>query len=305
MNELTIELEAILSGHQNPIYTVENGPRANMLFTAGNDKGVVLWDLDTMTFKSILMAVESSVYALHYIAELSCLAIGEQSGKVTLYDFTKDQVVATLTGHQKPIFDIKSLPSKGEIILASEDGSVSIWCSKNFNKIHQFQLSTSTVRNIAVSPNGKQLAFGAKDARIFIVDAQDYTLVKEINQHSLPITSLCFSPDGRYLLSGGRDAKLNIFNTEDFSLKEQIIAHMFTIYGIAYHPEFPVFVTASRDKSLKFWDAETFKLIRTVSFEKGYDAHKLSINKIVWNLNKNQLVSVGDEKLALVWNVKP
>lgn len=305
MNELTIELESILSGHQNPIYTVENGPRPNMLFTAGNDKGVVLWDLDTMTFKEVLMNVHTSVYALHYIPEIACLAIGEQSGKVSMYDFTQNKVVATLIHHQKPIFDIKSIRGKAEIILSSEDGSVSIWCWKEFKKVHQFQLSATTIRNIAVSPDEKHVAFGAKDTRLFIVDAHDYGLIKEINEHTLPITSLCFSPDGKYLLTGGRDAKLNIFNTADFSLKEQLIAHMFTIYGIAYHPEYPVFATASRDKSLKFWDAETFKLLRTVSFEKGYDAHKLSINKIVWNANKNQLVSVGDEKLAMVWNVTP
>ncbi|HLT42162.1 MAG TPA: hypothetical protein VKZ95_05605, partial [Sphingobacteriaceae bacterium] len=84
MKNLTVALDAILSGHQNPIYTVENGPNPNMLFTAGNDKGVVLWDLDTMTFKSILMKVQTSVYALHYIPEISCLAVGEQSGKVSI-----------------------------------------------------------------------------------------------------------------------------------------------------------------------------------------------------------------------------
>ncbi|HLT42667.1 MAG TPA: hypothetical protein VKZ95_08185, partial [Sphingobacteriaceae bacterium] len=139
---------------------------------------------------------------------------------------------------------------------------------------------------------------------VYIYDSNDYTLLQKLREHSLPITSLCFSPDGQYLLSGGRDAKLNIFNTADFALNEQIVAHMFTIYGIAYHPNMPIFATASRDKSLKFWDARTFKLIRTVSFEKGYDAHKLSINKIVWNHNNNQLVSVGDEKLAMIWKVE-
>src|SRR5690554_6198761 len=196
MKDLTIELDAILSGHQNPIYTVENGPKPNMLFTAGNDKGVVLWDLDSMTFKAILMKVQTSVYALHYISEIACLAIGEQSGKVSIYDFKTDKVIATLEHHKKPIFDIKTVPSKSEIVVSSEDGSVSIWSWIKFEKVHSFQVSSTTIRNIVLSPDEKIIALGSKDACIYIYDAHDYSLLKQIKEHSLPVTSLSFSPDG-------------------------------------------------------------------------------------------------------------
>lgn len=64
--KLSIELDAILSGHQNPIYTVENGPEPYHLFTGGNDKGLVLWNLEKMNFEKILLPVQSSIYSAHY-----------------------------------------------------------------------------------------------------------------------------------------------------------------------------------------------------------------------------------------------
>ena len=79
-------------------------------------------------------------------------------------------------------------------------------------------------------------------------------------------------------------------------------AHLFSIYSIAFHPELPYFATASRDKSIKIWDSENFELRKTLSFEKGYDMHRLSVNKIIWD-TENRLISVGDDKLVKVWEV--
>src|SRR5690606_1031612 len=120
MLDVSVQLDAILSGHQNPIYTVENGPEPNHIITGGNDKGVVLWDLKKMTFDRILMPVESSVYALHYIPFLNLLSIGERSGKVSLFSFDANKVVATLFYHEKPVFDLHVLKNKKELLVASE-----------------------------------------------------------------------------------------------------------------------------------------------------------------------------------------
>lgn len=304
MLKLSVDLDAILSGHQNPIYTVENGPQSNEIFTGGNDKGVVLWNLDRMTFDRILMPVESSVYALHYIEHINCIAIGERSGKITIFSFDKNEILSTLDSHTKPVFDLKSLKGKDELLAASEDGNVSIWCLKTFKKLHHLEISSQTVRTIAINPDETLISFGTKDAKVYIFNASDFSFNCLLKEHSMPVTSMCFSPDGKHFLSGGRDAKLNIYETSAFALVEQITAHMYSIYSIAFHPTLSVFATASRDKSIKLWDAKTFELIKTISFEKGYDAHKLSINKMIWNKNSDQLISVGDEKLAFIWNVK-
>ena len=304
MLELTVQLDAILSGHQNPIYTVENGSKPNEILTAGNDKGIVAWNLDKMSFDKILLPVQSSVYALHYIPTLDCLAIGERSGKISIFSFKENKILATLPFHEKPVFDIKVLKSKNELLAASEDGVVSIWCLKDFKKLHHIQLSEQTTRTITISPDEKTVAFGTKDAKIYIFNAEDYSFKFLLKEHTMPVTSMCFSPDGKYFLSGGRDAKLNIYRSSDFSLVDQITAHMYSIYSIVFHPILPLFATGSRDKSIKLWDANNFKLLKIISFEKGYDAHKLSINKLIWNRNADQLISVGDEKLAFVWDVQ-
>ena len=300
---IEVKQTAAISGHQNPIYTVSNSQKLHIFFTGGNDKGVVEWSLKTHAFVKVMMPVDSSVYALHCPVAAPLMAVGERSGKVSLFHFIEQAVVAELIGHQKPVFAIQSITYKKELLVASEDGSISVWNLENYQKLYQFQVSAAMVRCIAISPDEQHIAFGCKDHQIHIYRSADFSLVKTLSGHTLPITALQFSPDGRWLLSGSRDAQLKIWDSGNFTLKDSIPAHLFAIYDIQYHPAGKYFATASRDKSIKIWDAEEFRLLKTISIEKGYPAHRLSVNKLAWSKFNNELISVGDDQMILVWDI--
>lgn len=300
---IEIKLLGTLAGHQNPIFTAENSQKAGILFTAGNDKGVVEWNLKTMSFIKVMFPVRSSVYALHCPSAMPFLLAGERSGQVSVFDFTEQKVTKVLQHHKLPVFDIQTIPTKNELLISSEDGTVSVWDLLTLSMLYNFKVSNNTVRVISVSADEKTVAFGCKDNMIRIYRLEDYSMIYELEGHTLPITSLQFSPEGKYLMSGSRDAQVKIWSTLDFTLCQNIPAHLFSIYSIAFHPELPYFATASRDKSIKIWDSENFGLRKTLSVEKGYEMHRLSINKILWD-KQNRLISAGDDKLVKVWEVQ-
>jgi centriolar protein POC1 len=300
-NMVEVKQAALLSGHQNPVYAVEPSQKAGIIFTGGNDKGVVEWSLKTMSFIKVLMPVKSSVYSLHAPEIASVLAVGQRSGAISLFDFDEQKVTAELTHHKFPIFDLKSVNRKKELLASSEDGTVSVIDLSTSTLLYNFSVSQQTVRCIAVDPTEKIVAFGCKDNVIRLYNLDDYSAITELKEHSLPITSLQFSPDGSLLLSGGRDAKLNIWDLSDYSLKDTIVAHMFAIYDIKFHPSKNYFATSSRDKSIKIWDAETFKLKKVISREKGMVSHSHSVNKICWEKSTELLVSVSDDTNVMAW----
>jgi WD40 repeat protein len=300
---IQIQNKATLSGHQNPIYTVENSQKKGIIFTAGNDKGVVEWSLKTMSFIKVMFPVKSTVYALHCPVALPLLLAGEQSGQVDVFNFEEQKVTDTLKFHRLPVFDIQSIQSKNELLLASEDGTVSVWDLKSLKLLYNFRVSSDTVRVMSISPDERTVAFGCKDNLIRIYRVDDYCLTSELDHHTLPITSLQFSPDGNHLISGSRDAQLKIWSATDYTIVKNIQAHISSIYSIKFHPLLPYLATASRDKSIKIWDTENYELKKTLSFEKGYDMHRLSVNKVIWEPVENQLISVSDDKLVKVWDV--
>lgn len=301
---------ATLWGHQNPIYSIECSQKPGILFSAGNDRGVVEWSLTDQAFIKVLFPVQSSVYALHAPLSAPILAAGERNGQVNIFDFERQKITAVLHQHTLPIFDIKSVPSKNELLVCSEDGTISVWNlnqggdeSSAYQLLYHFKVSAGSIRVMAIDPVGNKVAFGGKDTLIRIYSLSDYSLLYVLDGHTLPIASLQFSPDGKYLLSGGRDATLKVWNTVDFSLEKSMNAHLFALYGIAFHPDKPYFATASRDKNIKIWDIH-FNLRKIISVDKGYDGHRLSINKICWDPATSNLISAGDDKLVMIWDVQ-
>ncbi|MCY4778280.1 WD40 repeat domain-containing protein [Sphingobacterium sp. UT-1RO-CII-1] len=299
MYTVDISLHQTLKGHQNPIYIVEEGLEPHTVFTAGNDKGVVEWDLLNGQFKRILCAVPASVYALHLLRETGLLMIGMRNGELWAVDVDKQELVKKVKTDIGAIFAIKSVIAKNELITIGEEGVAYVWSLDKFELLYRFKVSDTVVRVIEPNVKMNQVAFGDKNGYIHLYDLSDYKEIAKKKVHTLPVTALMATDT--YLYSGGRDAKLFQLAHKDLQELNEITPHMFTVYGIIPHPIAPVFVTVSRDKSIKIWDRRSLSLLKNVSIERGYDSHYLSINSAVWVADK--LVTAGDDKLVKVWNV--
>ncbi len=299
---ISVEKVAELTGHSNPIFALALSQKPGILFTGGNDKGIVEWSLKSNTFIKVMFPVAASVYAIHCPAGYPLMFAGLRSGEVKVFDFLKQQLLPSLKYHLKPIFDIKSVNHKKELLIASEDGTVSIWSMDTLELLHTIKVSADTVRCISISPDEKQVAFGCRDNHIRIYDLEDYTLIKTIVGHTMAVFSLQYSPLGDYLVSGSRDAQVKIWDNSTYQLIHNIPAHLFAVNYIAFHPTLPYFATASMDKSIKIWGADDFKLYKVISREKGYNTHRLSINKIAWD--GDRLISVSDDKSVIVWDIR-
>jgi centriolar protein POC1 len=298
---ITVEKTAELTGHSNPVFALALSQKPGILFSGGNDKGVVEWSLETNSFIKVMFPVAASVYAIHCPENFPYLIAGLRSGQILVFDFIQQKVVKSLNHHLKPVFDIKSVNSKKELLIASEDGTVSIWSLETLELVHTIKVSNDTVRCISISPDEKQVAFGCRDSNINIYDLEDYTQIKSLKGHTMAVFSLQYSPVGDYLVSGSRDAQVKIWDTTTLELKESIAAHLFAVNHIAFHPTQPYFATASMDKTIKIWGSDDFKLYKIISREKGFASHQLSINKIAWN--GDELISLSDDKRIIVWRI--
>jgi WD40 repeat protein len=168
--------------------------------------------------------------------------------------------------------------------------------------VHTINVSSDTIRCIAISPDEKQVAFGCRDNKVRVYDLFDYSFVTALTDHTMSVFAAEYSPDHKLLITGGRDAQLKIWDTSEYSLSKNIAAHMFAINHILFHPTKPYFATASMDKSIKIWGADDLKLYKVISREKGYDSHFLSVNKLAWN--GDNLISVSDDKKIIIWGIE-
>lgn len=290
-----------LEGHSNPIYTVIAHPNKALFYTAGNDKGVVEWDLETKTHLRIFQQIKSTVYCLTIIEEQNLLIAGCNDGLILFFDLDSTKLLATISAGSA-VFDLKYVSSKKELLASTDIGSIFIIDPINFNILHQFQSGTEKIRTIATSDKLNLITTASNDKIIRIYHLEDYTSFYEFEGHSQGVGAVAFSPEGTQLVTGSRDAHLRVWSTNNWECLYNFPAHLFAIYKIAYHPKYPYIATASRDKSVKIWRAEDFSLFKNLSIDKGAEGHRLSVNGLCWTNDGMHLISVSDDKLVKVWD---
>lgn len=291
-----------LQGHNNPIYTVITHPTEGFCYTAGNDKGIVEWNLTTQAHQRVFNQIKETVYSLEIIIELNLLIAGCNDGNLCFFDLTSTKLLNSIN-LGSAIFHLSYIENKKELLASTDAGLVAIINPKEKTILHQFQSGNQKVRSFAFHQEQNLLATVSNDELIRIYNLDDYGFSHEFKGHEMGIGSIAFSPDGKYLLTGGRDAHLKVWNTINWTCEQSFAAHLFSIYQITYHPNLPYFATASRDKSIKIWRSEDFSLFKNLSVEKSREGHRLSVNDICWSNDGKQLLSVSDDKMLKVWDL--
>lgn len=288
-----------LPGHNNPVYSVVAHPQKALFYTAGNDKGIVEWDLETKTHLRIFKQVKNTVYTLTIVHET--LVSGCNDGLILFFDLENGKLLATIKA-DSAIFDLKYSATKKELLASTDTGTILVIDPLSFKVLHQFKSGNEKVRTITISDKLNLLATASNDKVIRIYNLEDYTFFHEFEGHTQGVGSVEFSLDGTQLISGSRDAHLRVWSTTNWECLYSFPAHLFAIYKIAFHPKLPYVATASRDKSIKIWRTEDFSLFKNLSFEKGVDAHRLSVNNITWTNDGKNIISVSDDKLVKIWD---
>jgi WD40 repeat protein len=141
------------------------------------------------------------------------------------------------------------------------------------------------------------------DGYIRVLELPTLKVVNQFYAHDLSANKVIKHPIKDIILSGGRDAHLNIMEWPSCKIMEKIPAHNFAIYDIVFHPENSLFATASRDKNIKIWDANSLQFLYRIDKEKN-EGHINSVNKLLWSKYENTLVSTGDDRSMMGWQIK-
>lgn len=297
-------MEAIdLEGHNNPIYAVVAHPNQNLCYTAGNDKGIVEWNIQTQKFSRIFKPVNYTVYALEICSEYNFLIAGCNNGHILFFNLETAQLLFT-KDVKSPVFCIKYLDEKKELLLATDVGEIIIISIENQETVHRFTSGNQKIRSFAFNTSLNLLAAASNDNFIRLYQLDDYTFIQSFEAHTMGVGAIMFEPTGKNMLTGARDAHLKIWDTQNWLCKNDFAVHLFAIYEIVFHPYLPYFATCSRDKSIKIWRSTDYSLYKNLSLDKGINGHQLSVNKICWTANGETLISVSDDKLVKIWAFK-
>ena len=302
MSKIQVNKLHTLTGHNDCIYALKEGADPRYFYTGAGDGMVVEWDLDNPKDGTLLARLPHSVYALEVDSKRNTLIIGHNYEGIHVIDLVETKESWSLKLSAAAIFDLKVFGD--ELFVATGDGILFVVDLEARAIKRHINLSSKSIRVLAIAPFKKQLALGFSDHSIQILDlAQGAAPIARLEGHSNSVFALDFSPGEEVLVSGGRDACLKFWNTNSYFLEENKVAHMYAINYLSFREDGKYLVTCSMDKSLKIWDSTSRNLLKVI--DKARNAgHGTSINKVFWSTYSGVIVSVSDDRTIAIWQIE-
>ena len=292
-----------LTGHQASVYAMTASADDNLIYTGSSDKMIARWNIAEKKADNFAATMPLAVYQLLYDAKVNRMYAGSGGGAVHVIDLTAKKEIKNLILHPNAaIFDLIKVEKYNLIISAAADGSIAAIDADNFELIAKNKLCDQKLRSLCYIESSDVLLVASGDGFIRVLELPSLKVLNQFFAHEFSANKVIKHPTKDLLLSGGRDAHLNIIEWPSCKIMEKIPAHNFAIYDIVFHPENSLFATASRDKNIKIWDANNFQFLYRIDKEKN-EGHINSVNKLLWTKYENTLVSTGDDRSIMGWQI--
>lgn len=175
---------------------------------------------------------------------------------------------------------------------ASEDGTISILNTSQFQLIQQLKGHTDKVTEIAFSPDGRTLASASKDGSVILWDTANFQPIGQpLAGHSNSVTSLSFSPDGKLLATGSEDQSVILWDVANHQpIGQPLTGNESGITSVAFSTDGRILATASGNGRVILWNTQ------------NYSSFTYSVNSYVYDVafqpNKNTLAVATCGKTA-------
>lgn len=194
---------------------------------------------------------------------LSGQFVGDFTGQNTnlTLRFSNSSVIPQIKAH--PVFAAEFSPDGSEVLLGSEDGSISLYRIDTGALLYRIQVPKSPVRDAQFSSDSHHILVVSGDGLIRLLDASDLHLIAELDSDPKGIREAMFAPDGTSVLTIGETGTARLWKMLD--LKNPIVLSGSQVDLGAFSSDGKLMALAGRDnRTLRIHETDHGTLISQI-----------------------------------------
>jgi len=303
--------EYVLSGHTDAVLAVVAMPDQGLMYSAGADSTVRVWNLDTLQNTMVFEGHRGFVVGLwaSSVDAVTGLFSGSDDRTVKQWNINSGTCVHTFKGHKGPVNCICG--TETHLFSGSSDGLLKVWEMASRRCVRTIEAHRDAIWSMCLLPDGR-LVTGSTDASIKIWEdlVESANVLTELHRHRGKIRRLIFY--GEILFSAGADATINVWNLESSSLIETLMIHDKQVSGLTL--ENNQLCSCGFDRLICRWDVadllpskqkiQPFQPLSVVR-AKELEAAQQKVNQINMLKNRRKAREKTPEEIVEMYNELP
>jgi len=217
-------LQIDTGGHKSLIRDVTFTKDGRYVVSAGDDKVVRVWDLETgETVRTLRGQIgagsEGKIFAMALSPDERWLAVGgwmkipgESGHHIRLYNFPTGKLVTLLKGHTDVVNSLAFSPDSRYLVSGSSDKNAIIWHINQQQRLHTLKGHTNHIYAVAFTPDSKRVVTGSYDHSLRLWRVKTGELISKLQGHSDKVRSVAISPQDGTIASGSWDHTIRIWD---------------------------------------------------------------------------------------------
>ncbi|CAN1146921.1 Transcriptional corepressor LEUNIG_HOMOLOG [Linum perenne] len=263
------------------------------LASAGHDKKVVLWNMETLHTESTPEDHAHIITDVRFRPNSTQLATSSFDTTVRLWDAAEPRyALQSYTGHTSHVLSLDFHPKKNDLFCSCDgNNEIRFWnMSQQYSCVRISKGGTAQVR---FQPRSGQLLAAAAENIVSVFDVETDRLTHSLKGHAAEVHSVCWDINGDLLATASQES-VRVWSLASGECIHELSSSGNKFHSCVFHPTFSTLLVIGGYQSLELWNMVENKCMTI-------PAHDCVISALVQSPVTGMVASASHDKCVKIW----